>query len=137
MVRQHNGRPLPICRIFRQLVVENLCILFRNVNRTGLKLYYSMRQQVAEKFWRCRKVLFWTTSRLSANCYCEVWWSRPSTAGRTEWVLPLTPPYSQTKYYPGSRMEKQGTVQKTATATRRTSVGPPPTQLYYTSKQSA
>ena len=56
------GRPIPSCRIFRQLVVENLCILFRDVNRTGLKLYYSMRQQAGEKFWSCRKVLFWTTS---------------------------------------------------------------------------
>ena len=64
-----NGGPLQSCRIFRQLVVQNLCILHRDVNRTGLKLYYSMRQQVAEKFWSCQKVLFWTTSWLSDNCY--------------------------------------------------------------------
>ena len=123
----NSGGPLQSCRIFRQLVVQNLCILHRDVNRTGLKLYYLMCQQVAEKFWSCQKVLFWTTSRLSDNFLSDnywgkVWWCRPITAGRTEWLLPLTPPYNHNPHNYITLVSNQHKIVSTTTVS--------PTTLY-------
>ena len=63
------GGLLQSCRIFRQLVAVNLCILHRDVRRTGLNYTILCVNKLLQSFGVVRKCCFWTTSQLYDNCY--------------------------------------------------------------------